>query len=104
MGESMDQNFSGGGKPGLVKITPVLLKRALDIISHLPDTNFWHYSLQLNVYKAIIERNYNKKVKDLFLIRLHPNCPHKTYELITCADLRSEVTSLFTHRKLNMNK
>ena len=73
-------------------------------ISHLPNTNYWHYSLQLNVYKAIIERNYNKKVKELFLIRLHPNCPDKSYELITCADLRSEVSSLFTHRKLNMNK
>ena len=73
-------------------------------ISHLPNTNYWHYSLQLNVYKAIIERNYNKKIKDLFLIRLHPNCSHETYELIKCADLRSEVAYLFTHRKLNMNK
>ena len=30
-------------------------------ISHLPDTNFWHYSLQLNVYKNILEIKYGKK-------------------------------------------
>ena len=40
------------------------------LISHLPDTNFWHYSLQLNTYKAIIERNYGKKVKNLYLVLL----------------------------------
>jgi hypothetical protein len=26
-----------------------------ECINHLPDTNFWHYSLQLNTYKAILE-------------------------------------------------
>ena len=34
-------------------------------ISHLPDTNFWHYSLQLNVYRAILELKYGKKVTGL---------------------------------------
>ena len=31
-------------------------------ISHLPDTNFWHYALQLNVYKTILEHKYGKQV------------------------------------------
>ena len=30
-------------------------------INNLPDTNYWHYSLQLNTYKAILERKYEKK-------------------------------------------
>jgi len=25
-----------------------------ECIQHLPDTNFWHYSLQLNTYKTIL--------------------------------------------------
>ena len=33
------------------------------IIEHIPDCNFWHYSLQLNTYKAMLERNYDKKLK-----------------------------------------
>ena len=45
---------------------------ALDPISHIPDTNFWHYSIQLNTYKLIIERKYGYKVKDMYLICIHP--------------------------------
>ena len=26
-----------------------------ECINHLPDTNYWHYALQLNTYKKIIE-------------------------------------------------
>jgi len=42
-------------------------------INHLPDTNFWHYSLQLNTYKAILKDKYNKIITNLYLVRLHPN-------------------------------
>ena len=41
-------------------------------ISHFPNSNFWHYSLQLNTYKTILERKYGKKVSGMFLISLHP--------------------------------
>ena len=37
----------------------------VDCISHLPDANFWKYSLQLNTYKWILEKNYGKKVLNL---------------------------------------
>ena len=41
-------------------------------IQHIPDTNFWHYTLQLNAYKMILERKYGFVVKDMFLICIHP--------------------------------
>jgi ATP-dependent exoDNAse (exonuclease V) beta subunit len=41
-------------------------------IKHIPDTNFWHYTLQLNAYKMILERKYGFVVKDMFLICIHP--------------------------------
>ena len=41
-------------------------------ISHLPDTKFWHYALQLNIYKMFLEHKYDKKVVGMFLICLHP--------------------------------
>ena len=41
-------------------------------IQHLPDTNFWHYTVQLNAYKMILERKYGFIVKDMFLICIHP--------------------------------
>jgi ATP-dependent exoDNAse (exonuclease V) beta subunit len=75
-----------------------------ECIDHLPDTNFWHYSLQLNTYKAILESKYDKKIKDLYLVRLHPNNPKKSYELIKCADLSNEIQDLFEYRKKQLNK
>jgi len=68
-------------------------------ICHLPDSNFWHYALQLNTYKAIIEQKYNKKVTDLFLVRLHPDAEEKNYELIKLPDLSTEIFDLFLERK-----
>ena len=67
-----------------------------DCISHIPDTNFWHYALQLNTYKALIERNYNKKVTKLCLVCLHPN--QTSYELFEVPELEEEMSMLFKHR------
>jgi len=72
------------------------------VICHLPDSNFWHYALQLNTYKYILETKYGKKIKDLFLVRLHPDAEEKNYELIQLPDLSSEVKDLFKERIKNL--
>jgi hypothetical protein len=68
------------------------------IICHMPDSNFWHYALQLNTYKKIIEDKYGKIVTDLYLVRLHPDCEDNTYELIKLPDLKKELNELFVER------
>lgn len=68
-----------------------------ECIDHLPDTNFWHYALQLNTYKAILESKYGKKVEKMYLVCLHPNLPR--YQLLTVPDLSKEIESLFALRK-----
>jgi hypothetical protein len=65
-----------------------------ECISHFPDSNFWHYALQLNTYKTILERNYGKRVSAMYLVRLHPDNPKKTYELIKVPALESEMDDL----------
>jgi ATP-dependent exoDNAse (exonuclease V) beta subunit len=65
-------------------------------ISHLPDTNFWHYALQLNTYKAILETKYSKRVSRLCLVVLHPN--QDTYKVWTVPDLSAEVQALMAER------
>jgi hypothetical protein len=42
-------------------------------VSHLPDTNYWHYSLQLNVYRYILQKHYGVIVSELALVVLHPS-------------------------------
>ena len=71
-----------------------------ECISHIPDTNFWHYALQLNTYKAILEKNYGKKVTELKLVCLHPN--QKTYQLIDVPELTEEMEGLFKDRATDL--
>ncbi len=65
-------------------------------IEHLPDTNFWHYALQLNIYKYILQNKYGKTVTDLYLIVLHPES--SGYKRIKLPDLQAEVGELFEER------
>ena len=67
-------------------------------IEHIPDTNFWHYGLQLNGYKYILENYYDKIVEDLYLVCLHPNNKNDNYILIKVPDLQEEIKTLFNER------
>jgi hypothetical protein len=70
-------------------------------IEHLPDTNFWHYVLQLNTYKYLLEKNYGKKIKNMYLICLHPSkssfikytVPYLPQEIGDLMQLRLEIVS-----------
>jgi len=71
-------------------------------LNHLPDSNYWHYSLQLNIYKNILERKYGMKVRDLYLVQLHPD--FNNYIKIKCPNLQKEVQDLLFARKLKNNQ
>ena len=66
------------------------------LIKHLPATNFWQYSLQLNTYKKILEEKYGKRVTKLCLVRIHPDSSQ--YELLEVPFLDKEVGDLFAER------
>ena len=84
-----------------IKKTASFLKfSTTECIEHLPDTNYWHYSLQLNTYKALIEKNYGKKVTDMFLVCLYPG--NKDFQMWKVADLHEEVNDLFELRKSSL--
>jgi CRISPR/Cas system-associated exonuclease Cas4 (RecB family) len=73
-------------------------------ISHIPDVNFWHYALQLNVYKTILEHKYGKKVTDLYLVCIHPDNQYKTYERIKVPFLNKEMVDLVKLRLKEISK
>ena len=66
-------------------------------LDHLPNSNFWHYSLQLNLYKYILEKKYDKTIGDLNLVILHPN--HYTYRVINVPLLTNEIDSIVCQRQ-----
>ena len=63
-------------------------------INDIPDTNFWHYALQLNIYKYILEKNYNKIVTELYLVILHPN--NSNYIRLSVPNLNNTIFKLVT--------
>ena len=71
------------------------------VVDHLPDTNYWHYALQLNIYKAILVEKYNMNITNLYLVVLHPE--HSDYLRIPIPDLQNEVRMLFQDRYNKLN-
>ena len=70
-----------------------------ECIDHLPDSNFWHYSLQLNTYKYMLEKNYGEKVVGMYLVCLHPNNNNKSYIRLKVPHLKSELGDLMMLKK-----
>lgn len=68
-----------------------------ECIDHIPDTNFWHYSLQLNTYRAILEEKYDKKVSEMCLVCLHPD--NESFKLFKVPFMDNEIKSLFDLRR-----
>jgi ATP-dependent exoDNAse (exonuclease V) beta subunit len=66
-------------------------------LDHLPDTNYWHYSLQLNIYRRILEEFYGVVVSELALVVLHPN--NDNYRVIMLNRMDDEVTDMFEARR-----
>ena len=42
-------------------------------LTSLPDCNYYHYSLQLNIYKYILESEYNMIIDEMYIAIFHPN-------------------------------
>lgn len=70
-----------------------------ECIGDMPDTNFWHYALQLNTYKRILELKYGKTVTGLYLVIMHPDNYGKNYERIEVPFLTEKIDALFALRQ-----
>ncbi len=66
---------------------------ALAPISHVPDTTYWHYALQVSIYRYILERKYGINVSHCCLAVFHPHNP--CHYLLRMPYLRTEVQHLF---------
>lgn len=68
-------------------------------LEHLDNTPYYHYALQLSIYKFILENNYNIKISDLRLGIFHPSyskpyvlrMPYLEKEINDIFKLRSEI-------------
>ncbi len=65
-------------------------------VSHLPDCNYWHYTLQLNVYRWILQTYYGMKISDLAIVIFHPD--NNNYKKFNLNILDDEVQSMVEAR------
>lgn len=63
---------------------------------NLQDCNFVHYSLQLSLYKNILENKYGQTVTDTFLVILHPS--QDNYVKMDTLDMDSVVQKILDRR------
>ena len=69
----------------------------IDEFTHqLEDCNYNHYSLQLSLYKYILEKNYGIKIAESFIVVLHPN--QKEYIKIRTENLDRNVKNIMRKR------
>lgn len=62
-------------------------------LKHIKDTNFYHYSLQCNLYKFILEQEYGIEVEDMLLLVLHSDFDnYLTYKI---DDMQDEIFNLY---------
>jgi DNA gyrase subunit A len=66
-------------------------------LNHLPNTNYWHYTLQLNIYRWILETHYGMKISGLYLIILHPN--NKSFIRMELNILTDEIQDMIACRQ-----
>lgn len=74
--------------------------KAKSPIRHMDDCNYIHYSLQLNLYKYILESKYGMTIDHMALVIMHPN--HETFKLIPIQDMGLDIVSMLQTRKKSM--
>jgi len=72
------------------------------ISDHLPDINYWHYAFQLNMYAAVLERNYGMRILDMYIVCMHPN--QQDYQCYKIERMSREVEAIFKMRREQLEK
>jgi hypothetical protein len=92
--DSCMQRWSKGREP---------LEMGYDVCSKFENCKYITYSLQLNVYKWILEKNYGLYVKAMYLIQIHPKVKNVTVYKVP--NLQKVVVKMAAARKkILMNK
>lgn len=72
--------------------------------SRLPHTPFFHYCIQQNLYKYILERHYGIKVERMFLAQFHPLLPSfHSVEVPDMQDVTREIMEALYEERQRMS-
>ena len=71
-------------------------------LSHLDHCNYSHYSIQLNVYKRLLETLYGLSIVEMCLVILHPD--NDSFITIPVHEMKKEIDYIFKERKAAFSK
>ncbi len=70
-------------------------------LEHVPDNEYWHYAMQLNLYKRMLEQPaYGERVTALVLVVLHPD--NRDYRRIELPVLDREIDAVLAYRRTQL--
>lgn len=61
--------------------------------SWYPDCSYIHYSIQLNTYKAILQRELGVSIGDMYLVHFNYTKPDDKFDIYKCKDFQSIVNN-----------
>ena len=66
------------------------------VLPTIMDSNFWHYAVQLNMYRRMLQDQYDKPITALYLVVFHPE--QKAYDRIEVPMMDKEMDQLLNWR------
>lgn len=72
-------------------------KMGLEPLVNVPDCNYFHYALQLNLYRYILEENYNIIISSMRIVVLHPN--NSNFIEYDIPAMNEEIYKIVEHQK-----
>ncbi len=67
-------------------------KFGINGLEHVPDISFYHYAIQQNLYKYILEKNYGIKIANMYIVVMHSN--FSTYYKYPIPKLDKEIKTI----------
>jgi len=65
----------------------------------ISNTSYWQYTLQLNLYKYILEKNYDMKISKLMIVQMHPETGLNIYKI---PDYQFKLSHMLRTRRLKL--
>ena len=61
----------------------------------IEDCNGWHYQLQVNLYRHILEKHYGIEIENCCVVNLHPD--KMTPDILIAEDLQDKIVQMLQH-------
>lgn len=70
-------------------------RNGINGLNHIPDISFYHYAIQQNLYRYILEKNYGITIKNMSIVVFHPI--YNNYKMYKIPRMDKEIQIIINH-------